>query len=612
MLARYLATVFAFTALIWPGLLQAQIDNEVGHAVSFPEIRQQYVHVRSEFPVGGITATVRMANWNPGSYLIRDFASNLDRVSFSSESGEPLEFEKTSKNTWRVTLEGSTRLVAEYDVHAGDLSVNTSWASTEYVLLNASSIFLFSESSRDNTHRVSIESPSAFDRVYSSMTLNRNRGEFIASDFDELVDSPIVITSARENRFADQNGEFALLNVGATDLWDESQSLKDIQAIVHTTNRFWGVMPFERPFWFFNFLVERGGGLEHDHSTVIMGSRWQMLNRDDYVKWLSLAAHEFFHSWNIRRMRPQSLANYDLDGEQYSSALWLAEGITSYYDNLLLSRAGLLEPVEYFKRLAIDIHALELTPGREMISLEQASKDAWIRHYQPDNNSINSTISYYTKGAVLGLVLDARIREASNNEHSLDDVMRAMYNQFSETPYQDDSFTNTVSAVAGSEVSDWLQDTLASSAPLDVDGALASYGLVLERQPVNNAARLAGQPLTSGIGINWDTDQPGLVIKNVIRGMAGAAAGLLPGDELLAIDKERVTQDNYDDRMLRLQPGMEVSLTIVRRGLLMEVAVTLQEARPATYEIRALPEIDRNQIRRLESWLGQSLQVESN
>lgn len=600
----------ALVALSWPYPALSQPVAEVSHTVSFPEIKQQYIHVRSEFPVAGVTATVRMANWNPGSYLIRDFASNLDRVSFTSESGESLEFEKRSKNSWQVTLAGTDRLIAEYDVHAGDLGVNTSWASSEYVLLNATSVFLYSETSRDNTHRVSIQSPSAFDRVYSSMPLNRNRGEFIASDFDELVDSPIIITNALARRFADQSKEFVLLNVGATDLWDESQAFGDIQAIVNTTNRFWGVVPFEQPFWFFNFLVERGGGLEHDHSTVIMGSRWQMLKRDDYVKWLSLAAHEFFHSWNVRRMRPEGLASYDYESEQYSSALWLAEGITSYYDNLLLSRAGLVEPVEYFKRLAIDIHALELTPGRQMISLEQASKDTWIRHYKPDANSINSTISYYTKGAVLGLVLDTRIREASNNESSLDDVMRAMYSQWADTPYPDDAFANAVATVAGQDTSDWLVATLESSTQLDVDYALAFYGLILERQPVNNAARTAGQALTSGMGVNWDTDLPGLVIKNVIKDMAGAAAGLLPGDELLAINGERVKDDDYDDRMMRLQPDAEVSLTIVRRGLLMDVPLTLQEARPATYEIRAVPEFDRNQLRRLESWLGQPLQAE--
>ena len=188
--------------------------------------------------------------------------------------------------------------------------------------------------------------------------------------------------------------------------------------------------------------------------------------------------------------------------------------------------------------------------------------------------------------------------------------MRAMYSQWADTAYPDDAFANAVATVAGQDTSDWLVATLESSTQLDVDYALAFYGLILERQPVNNAARTAGQALTSGMGVNWDTDLPGLVIKNVIKDMAGAAAGLLPGDELLAINGERVKDDDYDDRMMRLQPDAEVSLTIVRRGLLMDVPLTLQEARPATYEIRAVPEFDRNQLRRLESWLGQPLQAE--
>ncbi|NNE06587.1 MAG: M61 family metallopeptidase [Xanthomonadales bacterium] len=606
---RAFKTLFIFAALASPW---SHVFAEVTHEVSFPDLKQQYIHVRSEFPAGGLTATLRMANWNPGSYLIRDFAANVDRISFRSENGDPLEFSKSSKNSWQINLAGATRVLAEYDVHAGDLSVNTSWASSDYVLLNASSVFLFSDVSRNDPQRVEVQAPTTLEHVYSSMSQSGNGNVFNAASFDELVDSPIIITDAPVRRFAAQSGNYALVNVGATGLWDENQTLADIQAIVNATNRLWGTVPFERPFWFFNFLVERGGGLEHDHSTVIMGSRWQMLKREDYIKWLSLAAHEYFHAWNIRRMRPASLADYDLDNEQYSSALWLAEGITSYYDNLLLSRAGLVGPDEYFKRLAIDIHALELTPGREMISLEQASRDAWIRHYQPDANSINSTISYYTKGAVLGLVLDAKIREASNNELSLDDVMRAMFTRWGETPYPDDAFANMVAEIAGEAVKNWLVTALGPPSPLGIDEALAYYGLVLERQPVNNAARLAGQPLVSGIGVNWDTELPGLVIKNVIRDMAGAEAGLLPGDELLAINGERVKDDDYDDRMMRLQPGTEVSLTISRRGLLQDMPITLQEARPATYEIRFLPEFDREFLRRLESWLGQALQLDSN
>ncbi len=588
--------------------VSAQDQAEVLHTVSFPGLSQQYIHVRSEIPVTGVTATIKMANWNPGSYLVRDFSSNLARLSFQNGAGQPLAFSNTSKSSWQVDLAGSTRLIAEYDVHAGDLSVNTSWASSDYVLINATSVFLYSDETRDFPHRVQINIPASAGKVTSTMTESGQGNEFLASGFDELVDSPIVISDAVAHRFVDGNYEFALLNVGAGELWDGPKSARDLRAVVHATNNFWGVVPFEHPFWFFNFLVERGGGLEHDYSTVIMGSRWQMRDREDYIKWLSLAAHEYFHAWNIRRMRPQGLASYDYEKEQYSSALWLAEGITSYYDNLLLSRAGLIKPSEYFTRLAIDLHALELSPGRKLISLQQASRDSWIRHYQRNDNTINSTISYYTKGAVLGFVLDTRIRSLSNDEASLDDVMRLMFARWSETPYPDHAFSDAVETIAGRATRDWLQPLLQTTSELDLDEALAWYGLILDRHPVNNAARANNEPVAAGFGVNWDADNPLLTIKNVIHGMSGSAAGLLPGDELLAIEGERVTSATIDDRLMRLQPGMDVELMISRRGRILTVPLILEEARPATYEIKLNPDFGSDQFSQLESWLGQKLQ----
>jgi predicted metalloprotease with PDZ domain len=304
-----------------------------------------------------------------------------------------------------------------------------------------------------------------------------------------------------------------------------------------------------------------------------------------------------------------ALARYEYGHEQYSESLWLVEGLTSYYDNLLLSRAKRVRPAEYFKRLALDLHALETTPGAARISLREASYDAWIRHYRPDANSVNSTISYYTKGAVLGLVLDTRLRRDSNDRLSLDDVMRAMYQRWRGQPYPDDAFLDLVGELGGEGVRAWLEQLLGTPLALDIDEALAWYGLVLDRHPINNAAREAGKALLSGFGVTWEADKPSLVIATVIDGSSGAGAGLLPGDELLAISGERVTPQTIEDRMLRLRPGEQVELLLARRGRITRVSLPLEEARPATYEIRVQPDFGRRELRRLESWLGQPLEL---
>ena len=607
-----LCVILLGSVLFCTSSVEAQDNQEVVHHISFPELNQQYVHVRSEFPVSGDSVTLNMANWNPGSYLIRDFSADIERLHIRDIAGTGLDFVQNSKSSWQVPLQGQTRLVVEYDVHAGELSVNTSWVSQEYILLNHSSIFLYTQTSRKQAHRLVVEAPGAPRKVMTTMASSGPGNEYLASSFDELVDSPLVIADSPVFQFMLGKQGYQLVNVGAGELWDGPGSARDLEAVVRASNEFWGVTPFERDYWFFNFLVEHGGGLEHDHGTVIMGSRWQMRDREDYIKWLSLAAHEYFHAWNVRRMRPLGLAEYELDREQYTGSLWLAEGLTSYYDNLLLSRAKLVNPEEYLKRLAEDLHALEMTPGRQRISLQQASRDSWVKHYKRDSNSINSTISYYTKGAVLGLVLDSKLRETSGDKSSLDDVMRLMYQRWADRQYPENAFAEAVQAIGGPQLRDWFEPLLTTPAELDVDQALAWYGLQLNRNPENDAAKEKGEPVPSGFGVNWDKDKPGLVIDSVVRGMSGSAAGLQPADELIAINGERITASNVDDRLKRLQPGMVVELQIFRREQLQNLSLTLEEARPLKYEIKAIPDFGKRELRHLEAWLGQPLEIVSD
>lgn len=584
--------------------------ERVVHQLSFPELHQQYVRIISRFPVHSPDTELVMANWNPGSYLIRDFAGELDRLDVRDQSGAPLPWRKVRKNAWAIDAGEAEFIDVEYSVHGGRLSVNTSWVSPDFVLLNPASILLYSEPTRSLLQHVAIDVPSGMGQVQTALRPADPQAGWQAQDFDELVDSPVVISADEPVRFRQDGHDYRLLNVGNDALWDSEQAAADIQAMVGATNRFWGDVPLERAYWFMNFLVEKSGGLEHDHGTVMMASRWQMRQRDDYIKWLSLAAHEYFHVWNVRTMRPAAIETYDYETEQYSGALWLAEGVSSYYDNLILSRARRVSPDEYFKRLALDLHRLELTPGRHFISLEAASRDAWIRHYQPDANSINSTVSYYTKGAVVAFVLDTRIRARSGGRNSLDDVMREMYARWGGRGYPDGAFRRAVEAIAGTETRAWLEPLISTPADPDIDAALDHFGLVLNRHPEQAAAAAAGIPVSAGFGVNWDRDSERLVIGAVVSGMAGARVGLLPGDELLAINGERVLKDNFDDRMQRLRPGEQVELLLSRQQQIKRLTLTLDVARPTRYEIMVQPDINRRHLRRLEDWLGQDLQFE--
>lgn len=580
--------------------------DEVRHTISFPENKEQVFFVRSEFPVNSTVTELIMAEWTPGSYLIRDHAANINRISASAADGAELNLQKTSKDRWQVNTSTTGTLIVEYEVFTPTLNVSTSWASKEFSLINGASVFLYTTQTRDLPQTLEFEHDSARGEPFTAM-LPLPGGGFQASNYDQLVDDPVAIANAPVYRFTNNNQDYRLVNIGENRFWDGKQAAQDVEKIVVETQSFWGINPLQKPYWFLNFIIEAKGGLEHDHSTVMMTGRRHMRDRKAYVKWLGLVAHEFFHVWNVRNMRPLELEQYDYQNEQYTSQLWVAEGLTSYYDNLIMSRAGLITPKEYLALLARDVYRLETTPGRLVRPVTEASIDAWIRHYKPGANSHNSTISYYTKGAVIGFVLDTFIRKSSKGRRSLDDVMRKMYELYSSQPYSAEAFKNVVVDVGGDEAAALLQSLLTTTVDPDVDASLDYYGLQLNRGALLITGEPDEDPLLSDIGVHWDDNKPGLVVKTVVDGSGGAAAGLIAGDEILAIGGERLTRKNVDNVMTSFSPGDRVSLLVSRREKIENLDITLDVAIPDRYEILLKSGFNKRDIARLKRLLGQDL-----
>jgi predicted metalloprotease with PDZ domain len=591
----------AFTATV----MAAQ---EVRHTLSYPQHREQYFLVRSEFPVAASVTDVIMPNWAPGSYRIREFAANVDKISAVSASGQDLVVSKTSKDRWRIRTEGVSTLIVDYEVFTPDLAVNSSWASRSFSLVNGASVFLYTEASRYLPQTLSIETDRERGGVFTAMPETAGGAAFMAANYDELVDNPVAVADAPAYRFEHDGQGYVFVNVGENGFWDGSKASGDVEKIVRETQSFWRQNPLQRPYWFLNFAVEGRGGLEHDYSTVIMTGRRQMQDREAYIKWLSVVAHEFFHVWNVRNMRPAALAEYDYQNEQYTSQLWLAEGLTSYYDNLLLSRAGLIKPDEYMELLAKDIHRLENTPGRKLRPVTEASLDAWIRHYQPNSNSVNSTISYYTKGAVIGFVLDTHLRKKSKGRKSLDDVMRGMFERYSNNPYTSDNFAQVVVEVGGADALEFLNPLLSTTIDPDVDSALDWFGLKLNREPIANDLKSDSVTVESGFGAIWDDKHANLIVKAVLAGSSGAKSGLLPGDEVLAIGGERLTKSGLTSLMTSFEPGEKTTLLVARRGKIMTLDVELETAIPDRFDIVVQSGFGKRHINRLRKLLGQNLQ----
>jgi predicted metalloprotease with PDZ domain len=581
---------------------------EVRHTLSFPQKNNQYVHVNSKFTVASEQLELALPSWIPGSYLIRDFASNLERLRASDSAGRQLAFTKISKNRWRFDTHGVAELNVDYDVWAGRINVAESWVESDYALLNGAGLFLYNEQTRHWPQSLSVNLPGSWSTIHTSLRQPEDEPRFLARDYDELLDSPILAGNSVENDFEVDGQPYSLVLSGENVLWEIELAAQDTARIVKAQQDFWGVNPFDRKYLFLNLFMDKFSGLEHDHSTVMMCSPWQMRGREDYIKWLGLVSHEFFHSWNIRRMRPAALAEYDYDQEVYTRELWLAEGLTSYYDNLLLFRGGLIDVNDYFELLAEEFRDYETTPGREIRSAELASFDTWIKQYKPDSNKVNSTVSYYRKGTLIGFVSDMEIRRKTKNKASLDTVMREMYSRYGpggtgQTGYPAGAFEDIVESSAGPEVRKIVEDMLKSTGDPDIDRALNWYGLELQR----TADHPNGEPAPGGIGVKWKISGAVLLAEHVLLGHPGAAAGMLPGDELLAINGLRVTPENYQQSLQKLRPDEQIELTLVRHGRLLNLRLLTGTEAPVSYAVVPKPGISNREKKRMEAWLGRDL-----
>jgi predicted metalloprotease with PDZ domain len=598
------------TALVLLGcqLAFALESEEVRHTLSFPQKNNQYVHVNSKFTVASEQLELSLPSWNPGSYLIRDFAANLERLQASDSDGRQLGILKISKNRWRVDTRGVAELTLDYDVWAGRINVAESWVESGYALLNGAGMFLYNEQTRHWPQSVRVEMPGSWSAIHTSLKQPQGKSYFLARDYDELLDSPILAGNTVAYDFEVNAQSYSLVLSGENALWDGAAAARDTASIVKAQLDFWGVNPFDRKYLFLNLFMDKFSGLEHDHSTVMMCSPWQMRGREDYIKWLGLVSHEFFHSWNIRRMRPAALAEYDYDQEVYTRELWLAEGLTSYYDNLLLFRGSLIDVSDYFKLLAEEFRDYETTPGRQVRSAELASFDTWIKQYKPDSNKVNSTVSYYRKGSLIGFVSDMEIRRKTKNRASLDTVMREMYSRFgpggiSQDGYPPGAFEDIVESTAGPEGRKIVEDMLKTTSDPDIDRALDWYGLELQRTP----DLPKGEQAPGGIGVKWEVSGSVLLAEHVFLGHPGAAAGVLPGDELLAIDGLRVTLENYQQRLQKLRPDEQIELTLARHGRLINLPLITGTEVPVSYAIVPKPGISNREKKRMEAWLGKDL-----
>jgi predicted metalloprotease with PDZ domain len=566
--------------------------------------------------------------WIPGSYLIRDFARHV--VAIRAESrGAPVRLTKSDKHTWRAApCRGPLTVTAE--VYAWELSVRGAHLDTTHAFFNGPSLFLRVLDKEERACEVEIAPPPgrryAGWKVATAMPRRNARalgfGTYGAADYDELIDHPVEMGTFTHAEFTACGVPHEIAITGRHDA-DTARLARDLRRLCEWQIRLFGTpAPMDRYVFLVTALGEGYGGLEHRDSTALLCSRDDLPRpgvkelTESYRTFLGLASHEYFHAWNVKRVRPAAFTPYDLDRENYTALLWAFEGITSYYDDLALVRCGLVRPADYLEILGRSVTQLLRTPGRRVQTVAESSWDAWIKYYRQDENSPNAIVSYYGKGSLVALCLDLHLRSRTAGRRSLDDVMRALWTRYGRTGLgvPEDGVERAAEEATGLRLRPLFDKWLRSTDELPLAPLLAAAGIELELRPPEGPADRGGRPAAKSaaaladrvsLGARTTADGPDVRLTHVLDGGAAQRAALAPGDVIAALDGIRVTPKTLEARLARLRPGDRVRAHVFRRDELHEREIEFVAPAADTCVLRFDKRAAARALRLRRGWLGE-------
>ncbi len=571
------------------------------------EVTLQITGWHSAAPSGDSASLLdlKMPVWTPGSYLVREYARHVQEFGAEAD-GTPLRWAKLSKNHWQVDPGESTDLTVRYRVYANELTVRTNHLDGTHGYFNGAALFFYIPGYQHLPLRVEVVPPRSTWQITTTLraispeTAKPSAVDariFEAADFDTLVDCPVEVGEHQLYAFdvLGKPHEFAIWGRGN---YEPEHLLEDTRQIIKTESALFGGLPYERYLFLLHLSTQGFGGLEHKDSCTLNYARFAFRSGDRYHRFMQLVAHEFFHLWNIKRIRPKALEVFDYDQENYTPSLWFSEGTTSYYDLAIPLRAGIYNAPTYLKALGKEITRFITTPGRAVQPLSESSFDAWIKLYRRDANSDNNQMSYYLKGEMVTLLLDLLIRDRHQNQRSMDDVMRQMWQRFGkdEVGFTPDDLESVITSVADIDLRHFFQRYLHTTEELPFNEYLAPFGLTL--MP-DETAHLP--PFT---GLTLKQDQGRDVVKFVEYDSPAQQAGLDAGDELLALDGLRVTTDQWGDRLKDYAVGDRLHLTFFHQDELRTASLTLAEPRPTSYTLVPVDHPTEAQATALKGWIG--------
>lgn len=603
---KLLLVLLVSTLVSLPGIAR----DPIAYTLRFPDAAAHYMDVEMVVPTEGANElNLFLPTWTPGSYLVREYSRNIISLN-AAASGSALEVTKTSKNRWIVESEGVASVTINYRLFCREINVRNNWVETDFAVVNGAPTFITIVDDYKRPYLVTVELPSGWETTASPLPSADTANSYSAPDFGTLVDSPLIAGSPQVDSFEVDGILHSLVTIGGGGVWDNARAARNVQHLVEAQRTFWGGLPYDEPYVFFNLLTGSRGGLEHKQSMLMTGDRWYTKNRGGIRSWLSLVSHEFFHAWNGKRLRPVELGPFEYEHENYSPSLWVVEGLTSYYQHILLARAGYHTHEKYLGALSGSIAGTEKTPGRFVQSLSESSFDAWIKAYRKDENSINALFSYYSGGAVAGFLMDAKIQQETDGSRSLDDVLRAAFERYSgKSGYTEIEFIALASEIAGKDLTDWFDRLVRQPNQFDYQPALDWYGLEFEKPkpPESNSLPVADDPedLTKGwLGAVTSSSEGNLKVTSIPSDTPAAAAGLSVDDEIIAIDRHRVDASGLKRLAGLMGAGATVDLLVSRQGLLTTLQVTLGEEPTETWKLKIKKDSTEEQKARVNKWLG--------
>jgi predicted metalloprotease with PDZ domain len=447
------------------------------YSIEFVDLEQHQVQITARFPTAGAdTLTLMMPIWSPGFYAVQDYSSKVLELTATSE-GTELTVTRPRSNRWQIACGSEDEVRVTYRLECQDHFVTTNWAGTDFAVLNGCATFIVPVDGLQRPCTVTVHLPETWDGCQTGMNslgADPRQPVFTAANYDILVDSPIIAGDIQSYEFTVDGSRHVWADLGEIADWNGAEAAANAEKIVTATSQFWGELPFDR-YVFLNVFRRGGGGLEHLNSTLLTANR---MRGGSSWGWLAFVSHEYFHAFNVKRLRPIELGPFDYEHPPRTPSLWISEGLTTYFGNLMVVRGGIGGTEDFLASMSDLIRQLQNNPGRLRQSLQQASLQVWELGQSGVAQNNGTSVSYYVKGPVAGFLLDAKIRAATGGQKSLDDVMRAAYDQYSgERGFTEQQYRDLASSVAGIDLNPWFHQAIDSPGELDYREMLDWYGL---------------------------------------------------------------------------------------------------------------------------------------